>query len=444
MVVPLFVGRAEVDRGARRSDERRRAPAARGPAPDRPAKTRRRAISTRSGRSARSSSYVPLPDGTVKVLVEGKQRARIDRFVQPAPFFCCEVDADRGRRRPRRRVEALMRSVRSTLREYVKLNRKIPPEVLNSVQQIQSASRLADTVAAHLIAEARGTPGCSRSMIRGRAPRRGLRTAPGRDRGPRGRGQDPHARQEADGTHQKEYYLNEQMRAIQKELGERDEFKNEIHELEAALANEEARRRTRRTREEGDSSKLKMMSPMSAEATVVRNYIDWMLALPWNEHNGREEATSSIRADPRRGPLRPREAQGTHPRVPRGPDARREAEGPDPVPRRSAGRRQDVARQSRSRARPVASSCACRSAACATKRRSAATAAPTSVRCRARSSSPAQGGHLEPGLPARRDRQDVDGLPRRSRVGAARGARPRAEPHLQRSLSRRRLRPVAT
>ena len=94
--------------------------------------------------------HVPLPDGTVKVIVEGKRRARIRSFVQPAPFFCCEVDPIEENDARGVETEALARSIRSTFEKYVKLNRKIPPELLNSLAQIQSASRLADTVAAHL------------------------------------------------------------------------------------------------------------------------------------------------------------------------------------------------------------------------------------------------------------------------------------------------------
>ena len=186
---------------------------------------------------------------------------------------------------------------------------------------------------------------------------------------------------------QKEYYLNEQMQAIQKELGERDEFKNEIQELEEQAQDTRRCRKEAQAKVKKELKKLKMMSPMSAEATVVRNYIDWMLALPWDDKTEDKldiaEAEQILDEDH----YGLQEGQGAHPRVPRGAGAREEAEGPDPVPRRPARRRQDLARAGRSRARPAASSCACRSAACATRPRSAATAARTSARCPARSSS---------------------------------------------------------
>ena len=189
--------------------------------------------------------------------------------------------------------------------------------------------------------------------------------------------------------------------------------------------------------------KLKMMHPTSAEATVVRNYIDWIIALPWYDKSEETYDLEEGRGDPRRGSLRPQEDQGAHPRVPRGAGAHEEAQGAGALLRGPARRRQDEPRARASRGRRGASSCGCRSAACATRRRSAATGARTSARCPASSSSRCKKvGHEQPGVPARRGRQDVDRLPRRPGGGAARGARPRAEPQLQRPLPRPRLRPV--
>ena len=183
---------------------------------------------------------------------------------------------------------------------------------------------------------------------------------------------------------QREYYLNEQMKAIQKELGDLDDAPNEIDELEKRIARagmpKEAREKAM-----SELDKLKMMSPMSAEATVVRNYIDWLVKCRGSKRTKVKRDLAGAEKVLERGPLRPREGQGAHRRVPRGAAARADAQGPDPVPRRSAGRRQDLARPERSRARRTASSCACRSVACATRPRSAATAARTSARCRARS-----------------------------------------------------------
>jgi ATP-dependent Lon protease len=224
-----------------------------------------------------------LPDGTVKVLVEGKRRARSKRFVQTDEFFVVEVE-EIVEAWPRSvEVEALMRSVQTAFELYVKLNKKVQPEVLMSVQTIDDAARLSDTIVANLptiklvdrqqllemedaakrlerlheLMQAEIEILQVEKKIRSRVKKQMEKT-------------------------QKEYYLNEQMQAIQKELGggERDEFKNEIQEIEETL-------KTKRMSKEASAKvkkelkKLKMMHPTSAEATVVRNYIDWIISLPW-------------------------------------------------------------------------------------------------------------------------------------------------------------------
>jgi ATP-dependent Lon protease len=224
-----------------------------------------------------------LPDGTVKVLVEGKRRGRIKRFVPHETCFTCEVETLEESTAGSVELEALMRQVQSTFDAYVKLQKRIPPETLMQVQTIEDPSRLADTIVAQLTAvklndkqEILETTDPGKRLerlyelmsaeieilnvekkIRSRVKRQMEKT-------------------------QKEYYLNEQMQAIQKELGERDEFKNEIQELEEKAGKkkltEEAEGRIKK-----ELKKLKMMQPMSAEATVVRNYIDWVLALPWED-----------------------------------------------------------------------------------------------------------------------------------------------------------------
>src|SRR5215831_16866710 len=224
-----------------------------------------------------------LADGTVKVLVEGRQRARVRRFTDSRDFFVVEAEGVRDDVADDVEVEALIRSVQSTFEVYVKLNKKVQPEVLMSVQSIDDASKLSDTIAANLptikLADRQDLLEMSdakkrlerlyelmqaeieilqvEKKIRSRVKKQMEKT-------------------------QKEYYLNEQMQAIQKELGggERDEFKNELSEIEEKLKakhlSEEARGKV-----EKELKKLKMMHPTSAEATVVRNYIDWVLALPW-------------------------------------------------------------------------------------------------------------------------------------------------------------------
>jgi ATP-dependent Lon protease len=221
-----------------------------------------------------------LPDQTVKVLVEGKARVEIKRFARSEPHFSVEIELLPEREERTAEAQALVRSVHAAFENYVKLNKKVPPEILSTVAQITAASRLADTVAGHLNLKLEDR----QRLLESAEPMKRLEEVFALiqaeievlevEKRIRGRVKKQMERS------QKEYYLNEQMRAIQKELGERDEFKNEIQELEEQLKAkkmpDEARERT-----EKELRKLKMMSPMSAEATVVRNYVDWMLSLPW-------------------------------------------------------------------------------------------------------------------------------------------------------------------
>ena len=184
---------------------------------------------------------------------------------------------------------------------------------------------------------------------------------------------------------QKEYYLNEKMKAIQKELGRKDDQGNEVDELRKKI---EQARMPKEAEEKAlqELKRLEAMPPMSAEATVSRNYLDWLIAVPWFKRTRESRDLEARREDPERGPLRAREDQGAHPRVPGRAPAREEAEGARSC---ASSARPAWARPrspSRSRARRTASSCACRWAACATRRRSAATAAPTSAPSPARSS----------------------------------------------------------
>jgi ATP-dependent Lon protease len=222
-----------------------------------------------------------LPDGTVKVLVEGKRRCRIRRFLPNDEFFLCEVDAVEEVSGSSVEIEALMRSVQATFETYVKLNKRIAPEMLMQVQTIDDPARLADTIVVHLTAvklhdkqEILETTDPAKRLERLYELMNAEIEILQVEKKIRSR-----VKKQMEKT-QKEYYLNEQMQAIQKELGERDEFKSEIQELEDRI-------KSKRLTEEAEDRigkelrKLKMMQPMSAEATVVRNYIDWILNLPW-------------------------------------------------------------------------------------------------------------------------------------------------------------------
>ncbi|HEX4804029.1 MAG TPA: LON peptidase substrate-binding domain-containing protein, partial [Myxococcaceae bacterium] len=225
---------------------------------------------------------LPLPDGTVKVLVEGMRRARVRRFLPNDPFFMVEVEDVSEVVEKTVELEALIRSVHSVFEAFVKLNKRIPPEMLIQVSTIDEPARLSDTIVAHLSLKLND----KQSLLETESPVKRLEKLYELMQGEieilqvekkiRTR-----VKKQMEKT-QKEYYLNEQMQAIQKELGERDEFKNEIQEIEEKLKTKRmSKEATLKVKKE--LKKLRMMSPMSAEATVVRNYIDWILSLPWYE-----------------------------------------------------------------------------------------------------------------------------------------------------------------
>ena len=223
-----------------------------------------------------------LPEGTVKVLVEGKRRVRIRNYPSTERVFLAEGEIIEEPEEQGIELEALMRSVQSTFESYVKLNKRIPPEMLVSVSSIEEPGRLADTIASHLTLKLAD----KQALLELASPTRRLEKLYELMQGEieilqverkiRSR-----VKKQMERT-QKEYYLNEQMQAIQKELGERDEFKSELQELEEKI-NRKKMCKEATAKLKRELRKLKMMSPMSAEATVVRNYIDWVLSLPWSE-----------------------------------------------------------------------------------------------------------------------------------------------------------------
>jgi ATP-dependent Lon protease len=226
---------------------------------------------------------IRLPDGTVKVLVEGKRRAQLLDFVQSTPCFLVETRTIAEPVPVGVTVEALMRSVHGTFETYVKLNKKIAPEVLTTVQSIDDASRLADVILANLptvkLSDRQAmleTPDAVTRLERLMELMQGEVEILQVEKKIRTR-----VKRQMERT-QKEYYLNEQMQAIQKELGggERDEFKNELQELTEQIKNKRLSKEAE-AKVKKELKKLKMMHPTSAEATVVRNYIDWILELPW-------------------------------------------------------------------------------------------------------------------------------------------------------------------
>ncbi len=225
-----------------------------------------------------------LPDGTVKVLVEGSERAQIDRLLV-ADHFAADITllADEERH-DEREVDVLVRSIIAQFEQYVKLNKKIPPEILTSLSGIDEPGRLADTVAAHMALKLSE----KQRILEIRDVKDRLEQILGIIEGEidvlqiekriRGR-----VKQQMEKS-QREYYLNEQMKAIQKELGEMEDAPNELQDLEARI---EKAGMPKEAKEKATSelNKLKLMSPMSAEATVVRNYIDWLVKSPWKKRS---------------------------------------------------------------------------------------------------------------------------------------------------------------
>jgi ATP-dependent Lon protease len=225
-VIPLFVGRDKSIKALERAmevDKRILLVAQKDAAKDDPGLDDIYMVGTVSN----ILQLLKLPDGTVKVLVEGGQRARIERFVELDDFFAAEMSPMGGSEEDEREIEILTRSALVQFEQYVKLNKKVPPEILASLSSIEDAGRQME-------------------------------------------------------KSQREYYLNEQMKAIQKELGDMEDVPNEAEDLakkieEAGMTKEAKEKAT------AELNKLKMMSPMSAEATVVRNYIDWLISVPWKK-----------------------------------------------------------------------------------------------------------------------------------------------------------------
>ena len=278
MIVPLFVGREKSINALEevmRSDKQILLAAQKNAGDDDPAPDAIYQVGT----LASVLQLLKLPDGTVKVLVEGTARAKVVRYTENPGYFEAEVERVVESLGANDEIEALSRSAVSQFESYVKLNKKISPEVLGTITQIEDYSKLADTIASHLaikiadkqdileivtvssrlervytLMESEISVLQVEKKIRSRVKRQMEKT-------------------------QREYYLNEQMKAIQKELGDGDE-RDDIAEFEEKIENTKLSKEAR-DKALAELKKLKQMSPMSAEATVVRNYLDWLLSIPW-------------------------------------------------------------------------------------------------------------------------------------------------------------------
>jgi ATP-dependent Lon protease len=283
MIVPLFVGREKSVRALEavmRDDKHILLVAQKNAAQDDPKNTDLYEVGTVST----VLQLLKLPDGTVKVLVEGGKRARVVGWKDSESHFEAYATEIAEASEPGREIEALARSVVSQFEAYIKLNKKIAPEVLVSINQIEEPAKLADTVASHLnlkisekqeLLEIEGTAARLERVFAHMEGEIGVLQVEKRIRN--------RVKRQMEKT-QREYYLNEQLKAIQKELGEGEDGKDEAAELEARIRTTkfsvEAREKAL-----AELKKLRSMSPMSAEATVVRNYLDWMLSIPWKRRS---------------------------------------------------------------------------------------------------------------------------------------------------------------
>lgn len=235
-----------------------------------------------TGTIATVLQLLKLPDGTVKVLVEGLNRATIDRYLQTVDYFEAEASVLPEPVEDPTEIEAMARSAQTEFESYVKLNKKISAEVVAAVGQIENHSKLADTIASHLVIKINekedllGTVSVIERFQKILGLMEGEIGVLQVEKRIRSR-----VKRQMEKT-QREYYLNEQMKAIQKELGDGEEGSNEIAEIEERIAKTKLSKEAR-LKAEAELKKLKTMSPMSAEATVVRNYLDTLLGLPWGK-----------------------------------------------------------------------------------------------------------------------------------------------------------------
>jgi ATP-dependent Lon protease len=279
MIVPLFVGREKSVRALEdvmKDDKQILLVTQKNAAQDDPSTADIYSVGT----IGTVLQLLKLPDGTVKVLVEGGQRARIVRFAENESFFQAYAEGIEEKAGDQQEIEALSRTVVSQFEQYIKLNKKIPPEVLVSINQIEDSSKLADTVASHLALKIPE----KQELLETETVSERLEKVFGYMEGEIGVLQVEkrirnRVKRQMEKT-QREYYLNEQLKAIQKELGEGEDGRDELAELEERI-NKTKLSKEGHDKAIGEVKKLRSMSPMSAEATVVRNYLDWLLSIPW-------------------------------------------------------------------------------------------------------------------------------------------------------------------
>ena len=279
MIVPLFVGRDKSVRALEQvmnQDKQILLSSQRDPAEDDPSQDGIYDV----GVLANVLQLLKLPDGTVKVLVEGRARVRISEFVENDSFFEAQAVLLEEREGDADTVAALVRSVSSEFGHYAKVKKNVPEEALSAISETRSPSKLADLASGHLGVEVEQKQDLLETLVVSER----LEKVYGLMQGEMSvlkveKKIKTRVKSQMEKT-QREYYLNEQMKAIQKELGEGEEGEGELAELEAKIAKTKFSKEAKE-KAAAELKKLKNMSPMSAEATVVRNYLDWMLSIPW-------------------------------------------------------------------------------------------------------------------------------------------------------------------
>lgn len=299
MVIPLFVGRDKSIRAleaAMSNDKQILLIAQKSASNDEPTDSDLYDIGTVSS----ILQLLKLPDGTVKVLVEGIYRAKVDTLYSDEEYFSAAVIEQTEEALNEKESDVLARSLMAQFEQYVKLSKKVPPEILTSVSSIEEPSRLVDTIAAHMalkieekqyILETPNLRDRLENLMSSVESEIDLLQVEKRIRG--------RVKKQMEKS-QREYYLNEQMKAIQKELGDLDEGGGEFEELERKIE-QAGMPKEAKEKSQSELNKLRMMSPMSAEATVVRSYIDWMTSTPWKKkskvRNDLSEAKKILDAD---------------------------------------------------------------------------------------------------------------------------------------------------
>lgn len=284
MVIPLFVGREKSIKAldaAMSSNKQILLVAQKSAEQDEPAIEDIHEIGTLSS----ILQLLKLPDGTIKVLVEGAERAQVSAYQDELEFFTADISVlQNEEEEDEKKLDVLSRSIINLFEQYVKLNKKVPPEVLTSLAGIDDPSRLADTIAAHMslkldekqkVLEIVSTYDRIEHLMNLIEAELDVLQVEKRIRG--------RVKQQMEKS-QREYYLNEQMKAIQKELGDMEDAPNELEEL-AQKIEDAGMPKEAKDKASSELNKLKLMSPMSAEATVVRNYVDWLVSVPWKKRS---------------------------------------------------------------------------------------------------------------------------------------------------------------